>query len=105
MPARAIGNIILVVERENFFFRHAFKQVTKTEDDDRVRDDQDTLAAVFARHRVHDTAEAKDHVAPSLAARRTMVKLAERGAYFRLFGIFLLDAGSSNWQHHSRGRA
>src|SRR2546423_13124816 len=49
-------------------------------------DDEHALAPILARDRINHAAQAQDHVAPTLAAGRTVVELAECLAESELFG-------------------
>src|SRR2546429_5178051 len=88
----AVSNLFGTIKREDLFFGHALKQVAKTVDDDLMTNNQHTLAAIVARDRLIHASQPQDDIAPTLAARRSVVKLAERRARFRQVWIFLLDA-------------
>ena len=58
---------------------------------------QDKYAAptVVQAHRVERTTQTKDHIAPALTSRRTVIELAKKTAEFGLLRMQLLDAGAS----------
>src|SRR5438067_13830395 len=87
----AVSNLFGTIKREDLFFGHALKQVAKTVDDDLMTNNQHALAAIVARDCLIHTPQPQHDIAPTLAARRSVVKLAECGARFRQVCIFRLD--------------
>ena len=75
-------------------FGHVLEQVTHAENDDRMADEEHTLAAVLARYHLGCAAQPENHVAPALTTRRTMIEFAEQFAEFRLVGVIGFDADS-----------
>src|SRR5438552_2600798 len=73
----AIGHVGGAVDLEDAALVEALEQVTKAVHDHLVGDDQHALAAVLARDGLDDAAQAQDHVAPALAARRAEIELAD----------------------------
>ena len=70
----------------------ALEQVAEAVDDDLVGDDEHALAAVLARHRVEEAAQAQDHVAPAFAAGRPEIELADVQALLGELGVLGADA-------------
>src|SRR5687768_18296321 len=77
MHHRAVRNVGFPIQLQYLRFVHPFEQVAKTIDDDLMRNDQHTLAAILARHRIDDAAQPQDHVAPAFTAWRPEIKLAD----------------------------
>src|SRR2546423_4700770 len=71
----AIGHVGGAVDVENPTLVETLQQIAKTVHDHLMGDDQHALAAVLARDRLDDAAQAQDHVAPALAARRAEIEL------------------------------
>lgn len=89
---RTVGDFILAVDSEDLLFGHVLEQVAHAENDDRMSNEKNALAAVLTRDHFGCAAKAQNHVAPALSAGWTMIEFAEEATVFCLIGVIGFDA-------------
>src|SRR5712671_5004608 len=90
---RTVGNLLLLVDRQQLCLRQMLEDVAHAEDYDGVTDNEHALAAIFAGKHLSRAAEAKNDIAPTLPSRRPVIELAEESAELGLIRELILDAG------------
>ena len=88
---RTVGDFLSPVDLQNLILAHALQEIAHAQHDDRMADDQNTLATIITRNGVDHAAQPQDHIAPTLAAWRTMVELAQNTPELGLIRKLLSD--------------
>lgn len=91
----AIRHVALAIDRQDCVFRQVLKQVTHAKNNHLMGQDKYAAPTVVQAHRIERATQTKDHIAPALTSRGTVIELAEKPAEFGLLRMQLLDARAS----------
>src|SRR5512141_3092232 len=89
---RTVRDFVLAVDSHYLLFGHLLEQIPHAENDDRMSDEKNALAAVLSRDHFRCAAQAQNHVAPALSAGWTMIEFSQEAAIFCLIGVIRFDA-------------